>query len=207
MAKKKKRGYYCRICGAYKPNEKFSGKGHAKHICKECDGLPQERKNELQILNRLASTAMKYPRKREDWELLEKYAKSNKYPQAREFAQSILEMNRSQSEIEPDDEYIFDNPDIDCLPVFSEKKKFSELDSYEKMVLRDYIRSEITEHLKFSNKIPTENKLIEIRKRMMSFFEDEHNILLKKDITLRKFFEDNAASMINKWQKKTEDSQ
>lgn len=66
MAKKKKRGYYCRICGASKPNETFSGKGYAKHICKECSSLPQERKNELQILSRLASAAMKDPRKRED---------------------------------------------------------------------------------------------------------------------------------------------
>lgn len=37
MAKKKKRhGHYCRICGEYKANEKFSGKGHARHICKSC---------------------------------------------------------------------------------------------------------------------------------------------------------------------------
>ena len=37
MAKKKKhQGHYCRICGEYKANEKFSGKGHAQHICKSC---------------------------------------------------------------------------------------------------------------------------------------------------------------------------
>ena len=38
MAKKKKKqqGHYCRICGNYKANEKFSGKGHAQHICKSC---------------------------------------------------------------------------------------------------------------------------------------------------------------------------
>ncbi|SFG78874.1 hypothetical protein SAMN02982927_02769 [Sporolactobacillus nakayamae] len=29
-------GHYCRICGRTRPNEKFSGKGHRKHICKEC---------------------------------------------------------------------------------------------------------------------------------------------------------------------------
>ncbi len=207
MAKKKKRGHYCRICGASKPNEKFSGKGHAAHICKECSALPQERKNELQHINQIDRIAGKYPRSRQDWEFLEKMSKNRKYPEAAEFAQMILGMSRSQPDIEIDDDYIFDDPDIDCLPVFSEKKKFSELDSYEKMVLRDYIRSEITEHLEYVKKIPTENELIEMRKRMMSFFEDEHNILLKKDTTLRKFFEDNAASMIKKLQKKTEDSQ
>lgn len=43
MAKKKKQQeYYCRICGEYKANEKFSGKGHARHICKECQSLPDD---------------------------------------------------------------------------------------------------------------------------------------------------------------------
>ena len=37
MAKKHK-GHYCKICGEYKSNESFSGKGHAQHICKECMG-------------------------------------------------------------------------------------------------------------------------------------------------------------------------
>ncbi len=33
---KKRHGHYCWKCGRYRANEKFSGKGHAKHICKEC---------------------------------------------------------------------------------------------------------------------------------------------------------------------------
>lgn len=93
MAKKKKQGHYCRICGNYKPNEAFSGKGHADHICKECKALPQERKNELQIMNRIARAGEKYPKARQDWELLEKYAKSNKYPEAKDFALFFLEMS------------------------------------------------------------------------------------------------------------------
>ena len=37
--KKKSRklpGHYCWRCGRRRANEKFSGKGHAKHICKDC---------------------------------------------------------------------------------------------------------------------------------------------------------------------------
>ncbi len=30
----KQHGHYCKVCGCYKANEKFSGKGHAAHICK-----------------------------------------------------------------------------------------------------------------------------------------------------------------------------
>ena len=35
-------GHWCRICGKTKPNEKFSGKGHRNHICKECSKAPKE---------------------------------------------------------------------------------------------------------------------------------------------------------------------
>ncbi len=30
-------GYYCRACGRRRANEKFSGKGHAAHVCKDCE--------------------------------------------------------------------------------------------------------------------------------------------------------------------------
>ena len=42
-------GHYCRICGRTRPNEKFSGKGHSMHICKECVRLP---KRELESIER-----------------------------------------------------------------------------------------------------------------------------------------------------------
>lgn len=29
-------GHYCRICGRTRANEKFSGKGHKNHVCKDC---------------------------------------------------------------------------------------------------------------------------------------------------------------------------
>ena len=49
----KKHGHYCKICGEYKANEKFSGKGHATHICKACASLPAEKKAELETINRI----------------------------------------------------------------------------------------------------------------------------------------------------------
>ncbi|MFK2015597.1 hypothetical protein ACIXFS_02385 [Bacteroides fragilis] len=77
MAKKKKKhhGHYCRICGNYLPNEKFTGKGHARHICKSCQSLPQEVQADMRRCNEVERAAFKYPMSRQDWELLEKYAK------------------------------------------------------------------------------------------------------------------------------------
>ena len=45
---KKRRGHYCRICGSRRPNEAFSGKGHRTHICKRCDRLPREEREETE---------------------------------------------------------------------------------------------------------------------------------------------------------------
>ncbi len=44
---------YCKICGEYKANEKFSGKGHAAHICKACSRLSAAEKAEAMTMNRL----------------------------------------------------------------------------------------------------------------------------------------------------------
>ena len=40
-------GHWCRICGRTRPNEKFSGKGHKNHICKECSRKPKEEIDEI----------------------------------------------------------------------------------------------------------------------------------------------------------------
>lgn len=43
-------GHYCRICRLERPNEKFSGKGHKNHICKDCSKLPKvDREKEIHL--------------------------------------------------------------------------------------------------------------------------------------------------------------
>ena len=49
----KKQGHYCKICGEYKANEKFSGKGHAVHICKSCASMYVEDRNQEMTLTRI----------------------------------------------------------------------------------------------------------------------------------------------------------
>jgi hypothetical protein len=149
MAKKKRQGHYCRICGAHKANEKFSGKSHSMHICKECDSLPQERKNELQYINRIGRIAEKYPRSREDWELLEKYAKNKKYPEASEFAQMILGMsgrNPAQN----------GKKKKKTEEIYEETLMFSELDEDFRSDAEYYMEDLISDFLIKSGYIPTE---------------------------------------------------
>jgi len=51
-------GHYCKICGEYKANEKFSGKGYAAHICKSCSKLSAAEKAEAMTINRLMDLPM-----------------------------------------------------------------------------------------------------------------------------------------------------
>jgi hypothetical protein len=38
-------GHYCRLCGRVRANERFSGRGHRDHICKDCQRLPREQRD------------------------------------------------------------------------------------------------------------------------------------------------------------------
>ena len=106
---KKAHGHYCKICGKYKANEKFSGKGHAAHICKECAKLPIEKRNEMQTVNRLISLPFRLSREQRSW--LEKMRK-DKREDVRNTAEWAWEMRfppRTQPEYEI-------NMDLDDLP-------------------------------------------------------------------------------------------
>jgi len=52
MGKKRYRGHYCWVCRRIRPNEKFSGKGHAKHICRECELKMRAKAREKRRLER-----------------------------------------------------------------------------------------------------------------------------------------------------------
>jgi hypothetical protein len=56
----KPRGHFCKVCGEHKANEKFSGSGHAAHICKKCAALPVAERNEQAMLNRIEGMAFRY---------------------------------------------------------------------------------------------------------------------------------------------------
>lgn len=35
-------GHFCWVCGRRRPNERFSGKGHSAHVCRDCARLGPE---------------------------------------------------------------------------------------------------------------------------------------------------------------------
>lgn len=80
----KKHGHYCKVCGEYKANEKFSGKGHAAHICKVCSSLPPEKRSEMMILNKLVDLPWRLSKEQRSWL---KSKTLDRRPEVREMAQ------------------------------------------------------------------------------------------------------------------------
>ena len=77
MAKKKRyRGHFCKVCRKILPNENFSGKGHAAHICKKCARRSKARKSEELAIACIYSV-LSYPNlSRDNRNMLENYTHS-----------------------------------------------------------------------------------------------------------------------------------
>jgi hypothetical protein len=77
MAKKKRyRGHFCIVCGRIRPNEKFSGKGHAAHICNACAKKPEEKRVEEITLNRISWVCRYGNLSRSNRRMLENHSRS-----------------------------------------------------------------------------------------------------------------------------------
>ena len=101
----KKHGHYCKVCGEYKANEKFSGKGHASHICKSCASLPAEKQAELMTLNRLLNLPWRLSKEQLSW--LKNRLKDRR-PDVRALAQEQYEMRFPPRHLEDDEFNFFD---------------------------------------------------------------------------------------------------
>lgn len=138
MAKKKKRsGHYCRICGEYKANEKFTGKGHARHICKKCQSLPDEVKADMVRCNQVMRLFGKYPFARKDWELLEKYSKKYADKELGQLAQSILDDRRNRYEDEKEEP----------LEMMDSPVPYSELEEYDKDIIMEFMAETVLDFI------------------------------------------------------------
>lgn len=96
----KKRGHYCKIYGEYKSNEKFSGKGHAAHICKTCASLPPEKKSEMAAMNRLLNLPWRLSKEQISWL---KKKMHDKRPDIRALVKEQYEMRFSPARFEEDE--------------------------------------------------------------------------------------------------------
>ncbi len=67
MSPKRRSGHYCWSCDRMRANEKFSGSGHARHLCKDCARLGKEElayRQAIRNLERLVTWEGYIPRKK-----------------------------------------------------------------------------------------------------------------------------------------------
>lgn len=84
-------GHWCRICGRTRPNEKFSGKGHKNHICKECSRKPREEIEEIDQKNEVFGFLKQSNISRKNVARLEKLTSSSN-KEISELASIVLEV-------------------------------------------------------------------------------------------------------------------
>ena len=70
-------GHYCRICGRYRPNEQFTGKGHREHVCKKCSHLPVEKRQAIEQKDEIAGYLTQSNISKKNLARLKKLAKSS----------------------------------------------------------------------------------------------------------------------------------
>ncbi|RMG14655.1 MAG: hypothetical protein D6731_09935 [Planctomycetota bacterium] len=47
------RGHFCWCCGRHRPNERFGGRGHRDHVCRDCQRLPAEELSFRQVVRNM----------------------------------------------------------------------------------------------------------------------------------------------------------
>lgn len=105
MAKKKRfRGHYCWICNQILSNEKFSGKGHSKHICKKCAKLTIKEREEKININELYELSFLLKPSKLRKIIQEKYLKSNSEKVALLAKKILEEIDIEAEEIKRDSE-------------------------------------------------------------------------------------------------------
>lgn len=198
MAKKKKRQeHYCRICGEYKANEKFSGKGHARHICKQCQSLPEDVRADMMRCNEVERAAFKYPMSRQDWELLEKYAKKYKDKESGQFAQDMLDMKRGKhtpdEDMEADDALIEDIYEEETVP-------FADLENDIRYQLEELLSDNINEFMIHKDYIPEGKELKDINEWVLKEPRDTFFINVIPDAVYNNLVDETIRRLVKEWE-------
>lgn len=199
MAKKKKRhnGHYCKICGCHKSNESFTGKGHARHICKECQSLPKDEQADMMRCNEVERAAFRFPMRRQDWELLEKYAKKYKDRKSGQFAQEMLDMKRGNYAPEADDE---EADELSGNIYEIEETPFSDLDEDNRIAVEELLEDNINEFMIHKDYIPEGKDLQDIADWVLKETNDAFYLkVAPNDASYRKLIDDTVRKLVREW--------
>lgn len=198
MAKKKKKhnGHYCKVCGCYKSNESFTGKGHARHVCKQCQSLPKDEQADMMRCNEVERAAFRFPMRRQDWELLEKYAKKYKDRESGQFAQEMLDMKRGVCVPEDDDE----EADELLGKIYEiEETPFSDLDEDTRIAVKELLEDNVNGYMVNKGYIPEGKDLQEIADWVLEETNGTFYLKAVPDDEYRKLVNDTVRKLVKEW--------
>lgn len=197
MAKKKKQqGHYCRICGEYKANEKFSGKGHTHHICKQCQSLPKDVQADMVRCNEVERAAFKFPMSRQDWELLERYAAKYKDKESGQLAQDMLDMKRGNPTL---DESIEEYDQIDEI-CEEGTMPFANLEDDIRYQLEELLADNINEFMIHKDYIPEGKELENINEWVLKETRDTFFVKVIPDAAYNNLVEETIHRLVKEWE-------
>lgn len=93
---KRRRGHSCWCCRRHRPNEAFSGGGHARHLCRDCAKLGRHELSFRQAerdMERAMGFSPPFPRRARA--LLERFL-THENARVREYAAELLEQDRKE---------------------------------------------------------------------------------------------------------------
>ena len=177
MAKKKHQGHYCKVCGEYKSNESFTGKGHKNHICKKCAKLSKEDREK-----------MMNGEFEEDPDLFEDIE---------------LPFDEDDGEDQSSDVVYYDGylgfVGLDRLPPLSyETKRYNKLKDVERSVFRGIVQNLIIEFWENNRLIPDGGEVNQIMNTAVRHFKEEQTFTVKNDKDLRRTVQSMVVPTINK---------
>ena len=177
MAKKKHQGHYCKVCGEYKSNESFTGKGHKNHICKKCAKMSKEDREKM----------MKGDFE-EDPDLLEDIA---------------LSFDEGDGEDQSSDAAYYDGylgfVGLDSfLSSVHEAKRYNKLKDAERTLFRGIVQNLIIEFWENKRLIPDGGEVNQIMNTAIKHFKEEVSFTVKNDKDLRRIVQSIVVPTINK---------
>lgn len=87
---RKRAGHFCWACGRMRPNERFSGRGHARHLCRDCSKLGPEElayRQGVRAIDRLVGWGGAVPRRHR--KAFESFLRHSN-PRLRQYAAGVL---------------------------------------------------------------------------------------------------------------------
>ena len=177
MAKKKHEGHYCKVCGEYKSNESFTGKGHKNHICKKCAKLSKEDREK-----------MMNGEFEEDSDLFEDIE---------------LPFDEGDGKYQSSDAVYYDGylgfVGLESfLSSVDEIKRYNKLKDTERNLFRKIVQNLIIEFWKDKRLIPDGGEVNQIMNTAIRHFKEEVAFSVKNDKDLRRIVQSMVVPTINK---------